>query len=148
LAELVIYENGDAQNRQVFELMTKRVIVGSSPDNQLVLADKVVASAHISLEWRYDHWVLQDLGSEQGTTINGQEVVAPHSLEHDDVIGIGNTQLTFQGDEIEETTSNSLITNQSEPSNGPWLIKVIAGTVVIIALVLILLLSMGFPLGF
>jgi two-component system response regulator GlrR len=51
-----------------------RVVVGSSPDSGLVVQDKTVSRLHAELEPRVDGLWVRDLGSRNGSFVNGLQV--------------------------------------------------------------------------
>jgi len=55
----------------------ERILVGRAPDNTLCLGDgaRRVSSHHAEVIQRGDQYVLRDLGSTNGTIINGRRVV-------------------------------------------------------------------------
>src|SRR5215475_4211166 len=82
--------------REVFE--SDRVTIGRSPDNQLAFGDaqRRVSSHHAELVRCDDQYVLRDLGSTNGTMINGRRIVVSE-LNQDDMIefGAGGPLLRF-----------------------------------------------------
>lgn len=82
--------------RKKFDAAT--ISVGRAPDNLLCLGDgaRRVSSHHAEISRRGDHYLLRDLGSTNGTMINGRRVVISE-LEHDDLIefGAGGPLLRF-----------------------------------------------------
>lgn len=150
LTKLIIYEelNGTETVFEDFELITTRILIGSSPDNQLVLEAPDIDPAHASLELRYDHWVLQDLGAPGGTVVNGQTVNGPHQLKHNDLIELGSVKMRFH-DIVPEVEAASESSEEVEPESPPssqvsgriWFVKVAAGTAALIFLILFLLIS-------
>ncbi len=76
----------------------ERILVGRAPDNTLCLGDgaRRVSSHHAEVTQRGDQYVLRDLGSTNGTMINGRRVVVSE-LAHDDLIefGAGGPLLRF-----------------------------------------------------
>ena len=76
----------------------ERILVGRAPDNTLCLGDgaRRVSSHHAEVIQRGDQYVLRDLGSTNGTMINGRRVVVSE-LAHDDLIefGAGGPLLRF-----------------------------------------------------
>src|SRR5687768_9804249 len=76
----------------------RAISVGRAPDNMLCLGDgaRRVSSHHAEILQRGDHFVLRDLGSTNGTMINGRRVVVSE-LEPDDLIefGAGGPLLRF-----------------------------------------------------
>lgn len=145
MADLFIYENGESEETpsRIFNLSNKRVLIGSSGDNELVLEAQDVDSAHISLELRQTYWVLQDLGSEKGTVLNGQEVNGPCLLEHDDVIEIGQVKIKFQADQFDEGSDTDPILFIEEISGRRWFAQAMGGTLVIIILIILALIASG-----
>ena len=83
--------------RQDFD--AARISIGRAPDNMLCLGDgaRRVSSHHAEVIKRGDQYVLRDLGSTNGTMINGRRVVVSE-LEHDDLIefGAGGPLLRFE----------------------------------------------------
>lgn len=64
-----------------------RVRIGRSRHNTIRLLDASVSGEHALLEWRDDHWELRDLGSRNGSRVDGQAVPAGGTL----VVGLGST---------------------------------------------------------
>lgn len=75
-----------------------RVSVGRAPDNMLCLGEgaRRVSSHHAEVIQRGDQYLLRDLGSTNGTTINGRRVMVS-VLTHDDLVefGAGGPLLRF-----------------------------------------------------
>jgi hypothetical protein len=63
--------------------------VGRHPFNELVLGHPRISARHATLEWNPEGWVLRDLGSSNGTTVNGHRIVAQHSVVEGDRIRFG-----------------------------------------------------------
>lgn len=70
--------------------------IGRAEDNDLQLTDPKASRHHARLEQEGSVFVLTDLGSANGTRVNGLLVTEPHPLEHGDRIDIGDTELTYQ----------------------------------------------------
>jgi hypothetical protein len=74
------------------------VSIGRAADNQVCLPDETVSRYHAVVEERGGHFFLSDLGSVQGTTVNGAAVKSEHRLRDGDVIGAGDgVKLRFLG---------------------------------------------------
>jgi hypothetical protein len=69
------------------------VIIGRSPDADLVIADDFVSGTHVRIAPTDDGPVLEDLGSTNGTLVNGQPATRPLSLAVGDVIELGQNRL-------------------------------------------------------
>lgn len=69
--------------------------IGRDPTNELVLSDAGISWRHARLEDRGDAWALVDLGSTNGTMLNGEKR-AEAILAHGDRIVLGRTVLRFE----------------------------------------------------
>ena len=76
-----------------------RISVGRASDNMLCLGESArrVSSHHAEIIRRGDGYLLRDLGSTNGTMVNGQRVSAV-ALNPGDMIQLGTTTLTFRVD--------------------------------------------------
>ncbi|MFP3905713.1 MAG: FhaA domain-containing protein [Acidimicrobiales bacterium] len=70
------------------------VTVGRMPESTLVLADPNVSRNHAEVRPQGDGYVVVDLGSTNGTRVNGVKV-SEHVLRDGDEIMFGNTRVTF-----------------------------------------------------
>ena len=69
--------------------------LGRHPNNTIQLLDTVVSKEHCIVERRGVFTVLRDLGSMNGTFINGERISGERALRHGDVVRLGNTTLMF-----------------------------------------------------
>jgi DNA-binding CsgD family transcriptional regulator len=82
---------------QRFPLETDRMTVGKAAENDVPLAEDPTAShLHAMLERFPAGWCVTDLGSSNGTWVNGERIWASHRLRHGDEIRIGQTRLIFR----------------------------------------------------
>jgi adenylate cyclase len=80
--------------RQAIELSPHQGI-GRHPNNAIQVLDAIVSKEHCILERHGAQIVLRDLGSMNGTYINGERVSGMRALRHGDEIRMGNTVLQF-----------------------------------------------------
>ena len=80
---------------QEFELAQGGFLIGRSPSCNLTLEDPLVSRRHLRISVRDDHAILDDLGSRNGTLVNGEPVFEDYRLSHRDAIRIGSQDLTF-----------------------------------------------------
>ena len=73
------------------------VTIGRLADCDVVLKDKGASRKHAQLKLRNGTWTLTDLGSTNGTRLNGQTVQA-RELSDGDTITIGSTVIEFRRD--------------------------------------------------
>ncbi len=69
--------------------------IGRSPDCTVHLADSSVSRRHAELRPAGDGWALVDLGSTNGTRVNGA-TVTERRLKDGDAISVGDVQLRFE----------------------------------------------------
>jgi DNA-binding NarL/FixJ family response regulator len=78
-------------------LETERVTLGRDPANLVCLHDDDAISAlHAVLERYSSGWALRDLGSRNGTFVNGSRINGERSLHTGDEVKIGSTRLVFR----------------------------------------------------
>jgi adenylate cyclase len=83
------------EGQQVVELRAHNSL-GRHPSNTIQLLDKIVSKEHCVIERRGDVFVLRDLGSLNGTYINGERVAGEQQLRHGDEIALGTTRARFE----------------------------------------------------
>jgi pSer/pThr/pTyr-binding forkhead associated (FHA) protein len=69
--------------------------IGRSPDSTVHLADTSVSRRHAELRPAGDGWAVADIGSTNGTRVNGA-TVTERRLKDGDVITVGDVQLRFE----------------------------------------------------
>lgn len=69
--------------------------VGRLPGGSLVLSDENVSRSHAVIELSAGGWTLRDLGSTNGTTVNGA-AIGESQLQHGDQIVFGATSAMFE----------------------------------------------------
>jgi hypothetical protein len=66
--------------------------IGRDGANDIVLDDTFVSAQHANITWNGNGWVLQDLGSTNGTRVNGKEVRKAVPVKPGDVVEFGETK--------------------------------------------------------
>jgi pSer/pThr/pTyr-binding forkhead associated (FHA) protein len=90
--ELVIASGPDSGH--TYRLSGPSIRIGRAPDNDLVLRDPATSGHHARVERRGATFFVVDLGSTNGTLVNG-EVVMERELKDGDSITIGQNAVTF-----------------------------------------------------
>jgi hypothetical protein len=93
-ASLVIREDG---GERTVPLTADTVTVGRLADCDVVLKDRGASRKHAQLRFRDGAWTLTDLGSTNGTRLNGQTVQS-RELADGDRVTIGTTVIEFRRD--------------------------------------------------
>lgn len=78
---------------QLFQLEREVVNVGRDMANDIVIRDAQVSRYHLRLTLRGEDYQLEDLGSSNGTRVNGAQISEPVGLNDGDFIAIGETVL-------------------------------------------------------
>lgn len=76
--------------------LSPRNTLGRHPSNSIQLLDKIVSKEHCVIVQSGNEFILQDLGSLNGTFINGQRVEGERGLRDGDEIALGSTRAVFQ----------------------------------------------------
>lgn len=66
-----------------------RFTIGREPACDMTLADETVSRWHASLEHYSGEWLLADLGSTNGTRLNGWRVTSPIPVRPGDMVSFG-----------------------------------------------------------
>lgn len=85
---------GDGSTRAVE--IAGSTTIGRAGGNVLILTDPEVSSVHAVIEVTPQGCVIRDLGSANGTTVNGQRV-SEAALRPGDEVGVGATRILFDG---------------------------------------------------
>lgn len=89
-------------------------MIGRSEDNDIVLGDRWISRNHAMLqqmgqgeEGEGGEYYLIDLGSRNGTFINGRRVSIPAILRHGDRLMFGQTEVEFSNPDHQQLTGNA-----------------------------------------
>ncbi len=80
----------------VIPLSGSDVTIGRAPDSTLVLNDPYTSGRHARLYPHDGHWVVEDLGSTNGTWLDGARVTGPTVLSPNTGLRIGRTVLELR----------------------------------------------------
>jgi dienelactone hydrolase len=87
------FESGPFAGR-IVALPNQVVSVGRAPDNDVVVSDPATSGRHGRIEVRSGAFWISDLGSTNGTLVNGEPVIE-RQLSHGDLIAIGQNTIRF-----------------------------------------------------
>jgi FHA domain len=95
--ELVVLKSPALVEGERHTLNSAPLTIGRSRENDVSLdADEFASSRHARVEPRRDGVWLEDIGSTNGTFLNGSQVSRPRRLAPGDVIRVGETDLRFE----------------------------------------------------
>ena len=89
--------------------VTGRTTLGRHPANTLRLADREVSKEHACIERAGNTYLVKDLGSSNGTYVNGRRI-REHRLKDGDEITLGNSRLTFRSGDLLTSTGSPGVT--------------------------------------
>ncbi len=74
------------------------LVIGRSSRCDLAVADRCLSRQHIRIYKSDDEWLVEDMGSRNGTRINGSMISGPTPIAPGDVIDASMSRITFGGD--------------------------------------------------
>jgi pSer/pThr/pTyr-binding forkhead associated (FHA) protein len=92
-AQLVL--SGGPGAGQVFDLNKAILTIGRSSKCDVVINDASISRQHTQITQQESGWYAQDLGSRNGTAINGQRLSAPQRLQDGDTLTVGTIPLHY-----------------------------------------------------
>lgn len=79
---------------QVYNLNQPTIVIGRESNCNIALQDANASRQHAQINYNNGLWIVNDLGSTNGTFVNNQEVTT-REIHSGDIITIGVTNLTF-----------------------------------------------------
>jgi DNA-binding response OmpR family regulator len=112
-AALLIQQPGGAL--QEVPLRAERLILGRAPECDIVIEGRLISRRHAAISRLGQGYLLEDLGSHNGTSVNGRRIAEPWKLHDGDQIELGGVgRLTF-------VDSDATSTRPRAPALGIWL---------------------------
>jgi len=91
----VLFVRSESQQGQEFEV-NDVIVMGRSSETDVVLDDPYASEFHLRLVAQDGGLMLHDLGSTNGTYVNGRRASAPTQLRQGDTIQVGKTVLEIR----------------------------------------------------
>jgi hypothetical protein len=94
---LVVVKSADLDEGQDFELDSAQLTIGRGGQNDIAIrSDEYASARHARFEPRQDGVWVQDLGSTNGTYLNGARLEHPRRLTQGDIVRVGETDLRYE----------------------------------------------------
>ncbi|HEY3999722.1 MAG TPA: FHA domain-containing protein [Candidatus Xenobia bacterium] len=77
-------------------LINGELTLGRSPDCSLRVEDPFASALHARITWRAPDYVVEDMGSNNGTYLGGSRLQTPHRLSDGDTLRIGGAEFVFR----------------------------------------------------
>jgi len=111
-AVLLIDVNGD---KSVLRMEGTRYNIGRAASNQLSFPNAVgLSREHLAIECEGTRWVARDLGSTNGSLINGERIAEPRILRSGDRITAGQVTMVYR--ENEKPAANTIVFTDEVPA--------------------------------
>ena len=86
-------EKGPKELRGVTIAVHGPVIIGRSPDADIVVGAGYVSARHARFSLMGQNLFIEDLGSTNGTSVNGQLIDEPIALRNNDIVTVGDVSI-------------------------------------------------------
>ena len=106
------------QPNQVFELTKDAITLGRDITNDITINDPEVSRHHLRITRGADGYTIEDLGSTNGTFINGQRLTGSRAMNRGDMIGLGET-VTLTYDVMRPQQQPGVPPQYSQPQQPP-----------------------------
>ena len=94
---LVVSSSGVLREGEEYELDAAALTIGRGGQNDVMIdGDEYASARHARIEPRRDGVWVHDLGSTNGTFVNGVRLDRPRKLVDGDVVRVGETELRFE----------------------------------------------------
>jgi len=70
--------------------------IGRDPGNTITIPDRRLSAQHARIIWRDGYWWVEDLGSTNGTMVNGNPVTRPTRFGRNDILRLGPASLRMR----------------------------------------------------
>ena len=96
-APRLVYAYGLPEERE-FPLFSATATIGRETINEIVFDDAEISRRHVRVTHLAGRFIIEDLGSTNGTFLNGRRIEAPAPLSNGDVLDLGGSiRLTYLG---------------------------------------------------
>lgn len=126
MPSLFVIQGRDQGSR--FRLDDSLVTIGRGTANTIQLHDTEVSRDHVELVRREDKFVLKDMGSSNGTFVNGRQI-SEHELASGDQVQLGRTLLLYTGvtdDRLEDLADKISIVARNVEDDGSRIVHSMA----------------------
>ncbi len=79
-----------------FPIVQNQILLGREEACDIRVQDAEASRRHCEVVWQHDAFVVHDLGSSNGTFVNGVQITAPTKLNAGDKIGVGQTVMVLE----------------------------------------------------
>ena len=90
----VLVVSGPLKGHKYFVKTDSKILIGRSEESNIRIGyDDFCSRKHALLYWENNKCFIEDLGSTNGTYINGERINGKAELQNKQIIGLGDTEL-------------------------------------------------------
>ncbi|MEW4488470.1 SpoIIE family protein phosphatase [Thalassoglobus sp. JC818] len=104
--KLVLLQDGQATP---FEISKDEMVIGRLPECEIQLPSNMVSRTHAKVIRKGDEVLIEDLGSGNGTFLNGKRIEAATPLKGNDRLKFGPILMRFDTDRVSDDDSSSVL---------------------------------------
>lgn len=143
----LVFEQGGLTG-QVHPLERTMICIGRTGENDLVLPEQAVSRRHASIQQVSEGWLLTDLGSTNGTYVDGRRIREPHLLRPGERVAMGDSIFLIQQSAVADDPRAEREGPKGTPRNLPRPVLILGAVCLVVLLVgLVLLLVTIFQPG-
>ncbi len=105
MAKLIVMTPDGAQTEHELRAINT---LGRHPDQTVQILDRVVSKEHCLVNYGENHYWLQDMGSRNGTYVNGIQIRGKTRLRDGDTITLGSTRVIYVQKPPEDTRTSAV----------------------------------------
>jgi len=102
----------------VYALDGDLITIGRDSSNEITVNDAEVSRRHSRLSFQGGKYVLEDMGSTNGTFVNGQRLTGPRVLKSGEVISLGE-QIVFVYEAVDSDPGATMVSPRKVPEARP-----------------------------
>jgi pSer/pThr/pTyr-binding forkhead associated (FHA) protein len=103
-----------------YPLEGESLTIGREASNSVQINDAEISRRHSRLQFQGGKYVIEDLGSTNGTYVNGQRLAAPYVLKPGDVVSFGEQiVLAFESTDFDPAATVASARTMVQPQQSP-----------------------------
>lgn len=112
-----VFQSGTNQG-QIYPILKPDIVIGRDSDVDLVIRNPEISRQHARIYRQGNDLVIEDMGSTNGTFVNGNRITSPHLLQKGDQIVLGEKN-TFLFEQI-NPDPDATVVNPVPPQAAQW----------------------------
>jgi len=109
---LIYYLVPESNTPEIQLFPNEKYLIGRSPQSNILLTDKAISREHAKLEYSNSTFILEDLGSTNGTKVNDSEI-SIITLESMDKLTFGRISFTFKIKKLSKNVRTTLTSDDT-----------------------------------